>query len=244
MSDMQIITRKPIVKELVEECLLIYESKGVEGLVKCVHKKLLCQKIKFPLLEYAAQLLYDCIPEKEQVVFCDQIESYKTMGGNVLLGIVLQKRLHSHYDESIRKAAEYISKADAWYICDIIGERVFGVALLNDPQRTLPIYKQLAQHPSQWVVRSLGAGGHYAIKKGLSRNEVSQLFELLLSLTESRNKEIKQGIGWAAKTTAKFHPDIIEKYQDQIQEERVGQWFRGKIKIGLNRHYYAQRNSR
>lgn len=240
---MQIITRKPIVKDLIEDCISVEESE-VQQTAKRVYQNVLKQKIKFPLLEYGAELLLEHLPENGHIAFCDRIESYKTMGGNVILGIILQRRMPKHFDESIEKAAEYISQADAWYICDIIGERVFGVALLNQTGKTLNIYKDLAQHPSQWVVRSLGAGAHYAIKKGLDKKQVVHLFELLLVLADSRNKEIKQGVGWAAKTTAKFHPDIIDSFQDQIQAERVGQWFRGKIKIGLNRHSYAKGNSR
>ena len=59
----------------------------------------------------------------------------------------------------------------------------------------------------------------------------------------SKEKEVRQGIGWAAKTTAKFHPDIIQQYQSEIHnQEKVANWFRRKIQIGLERHEYAKRN--
>jgi len=239
------ISRKPLVKEIIDDCLLVYQQKGTAALSHAIHHKLLNCKIKFPLLEYSAQLLFEKLTEKDQLLFCDQIETFKTMGGNVLLGIILQKRLTINFQESVDKTSEYISKADAWYICDIIGERVFGVSLLQYSQKTIPIIKRLSQHESQWVVRSLGAGVHYAIKKGLPKEEVEELFKLLLSLGNSKNKEIKQGVGWAAKTTAKFHPEIIANFKEEIENtEKVGQWFRGKIKIGLNRNLYAKRNKR
>ena len=239
------ITRKPIVKAIIDQCIDLYRKEGLVTLTNAVHLKLLSCKIKFPLLEYAASQLHEQLTEDDQLLFCDQIENYKTIGGNVLLGIILQKRLVLNFQESIDKASEYISKANAWYVCDIMGERVLGVSLLLSPQKTLLVFENLSQHDSQWVVRSLGAGAHYAIKKGLDKKSVVQLFLLLLSLGNSKNKEIKQGIGWAAKTTAKFHPEIITNFKAEIENtEKVGQWFRGKVKIGLNRNLYAQRNKR
>lgn len=141
----------------------------------------------------------------------------------------------------MKKTTEYISKADIWYVCDIIGERVFGYALLHYPDKMLPEYKKLSSHPTNWVVRSLGAGGHYAIKKGLEKKKVQQLFKVLLTMANTNDKEVRQGIGWAAKTTAKFHPDLITYYKDEIDNKvKVANWFRKKIEIGLDRNSYAK----
>ena len=198
------------------------------------------KKIKFPLLEFCAHSLHEVIAYKEHIAFCDQIEAYKTEGGNVVLGIMLQDRLKKDFQESLEKASEYISKANAWYVCDIIGERVFGYSLLHDPIRTIPEIKKRMQHPSFWVVRSLGAGIHYAIKKGLDQSYVQTVFPLLLQKANNENKEIRQGIGWAAKTTAKFHPHIIQKHQTEIQNVgKTANWFRKKIDIGLKRNNHA-----
>ena len=154
-----------------------------------------------------------------------------------------QKRLEDHYEESIQKATQYIADADIWYVCDIIGERVFGYSLLHQPEITIPVVQKLSNHPSNWVIRSLGAGIHYSIKKGLDKQNVNTLFQLLLSMANTKDKEIRQGIGWAAKTTARFHPEIIDQFETEIHNtEKVANWFRTKISIGLNRNNYAQRD--
>ncbi|MCI5056082.1 MAG: DNA alkylation repair protein [Flavobacteriales bacterium] len=208
-----------------------------------MHQNLLLQKIKFPLLEYAGKNLFEKISEKDRFSFCDEVERLKTMGGNVLLGIMLQLHIEQSFKESFSKAAEYISMADIWYVCDIIGERVFGYGLVSRPKDTFPEIVKLFGHESDWVVRALGAGVHYATKKGLSKQYVEQIFPFLLQKGKSRNKEIKQGIGWAAKTIAKFHPAVIKSFNSEIQDkEKVGQWFRTKVRIGLNRNAYAQGN--
>ena len=241
---MDLITRKPTVKSIVAKCLGDYSLNGLSGLSNSIQNNLLTKKIKFPLLEYAAHLFYEAIPVEEHVKLCDKIDEAKTIGGNVIIAIILQNRLSANFKESFEKAAEYISKTDSWHICDIVGERVFGYALLHEPKKSFPEFHKLAGHESFWVVRSLGAGAHYAIKKGLGKKDVITLFELLLSLANSKQKEIKQGTGWAAKTTAKFHPDVIEHFKNEIEStEKVGQWFRGKIKIGLNRNLYAEGNN-
>ncbi len=236
-----VVTKKSDIKEYLDNCINIYSSKGVSACVQALDNQILNKKVKFPLLEYCGHSFYQMLPEKEQIEFCDKIEMLKREGGNVVLGIMLQNRLAEHFDQSIQKATEYISKADIWYVCDIIGERVYGFSLLNEPEKTIPQIKKLSNHPANWVVRALGAGIHYAIKKGLDKKEVQTIFPILLSMANTKDKEIKQGVGWAAKTTSKFHPDIIKEFKREIQnEEAVANWFRKKIEIGLNRNNYAK----
>ncbi len=240
---MEIVTRKPIIREYLDRCLKIYHTRGVAICVQEVQNQILNKKVKFPLLEYCGRTFYEEIAENEHLTFCDHIEALKTEGGNVLLGIMLQERLKNHFDQSLQKATEYTAKAHIWYVCDIIGERVFGYGLLHYTSKAIPEIQKLFMHPTNWVVRSLGAGVHYAIKKGLEKEDVKTVFKLLLSKANSKDKEICQGVGWAAKTTAKFHPEIIDFFEKEIgNNDRVAHWFRAKIKIGLNRNAYAKRN--
>lgn len=237
------ITKKSELTPLLEQCISTYNDGGLQACVSQFNDLILANKVRFPLLEYCAEVLFEQLPEQEHIPFCDKIEALKTEGGNVILGKLLQKRLPDHFRLSIDKATEYIAKAHVWYICDIIGERVYGYALRHQPRITIPEIERLSHHEANWVVRSLGAGAHYAIKKGLDKEHVSTIFKLLLSMANNRDKEIKQGIGWAAKTTAKFHPDLIEQYKSEIENtEKVARWFRTKIKIGLDRNRYAKGN--
>jgi len=237
---MKSITSKGVVKKELEICLRKFDTKNSLPFVDELLSRLLNVKIKFPLLEYCASEIYLTIPENSQIKVCDEIASLKTIGGNVLIGIILQKRLDKHFNQSLKKAAEYIAAGNEWYVTDIIGERVYGWSLLHEPGKTLPELKKLSRHESTWVVRSLGAGSHYAIKKGLDKKNVEEVFKLLLSLSDAKNFHVKTGIGWAAKTTAKFHPEIIKKYSNELSQENVGQWFRGKVKIGLERNEYVK----
>ncbi len=240
---MNVVSRKSEVKEYLARCISAYHQGGVSACVQELHDQVLTRKVKFPLLEYCAFELAQAMKVSEQIVFCDKVQALKTEGGNVIIGIILQTRLVHHFQESIDKTTEYVSKADIWYICDIIGERVYGYSLLHYPEKCIPEIKKLSKHPKNWVVRSLGAGIHFAIKKGLDKQNVNTLFSILLSQASSKDKEIRQGIGWAAKTTARFHPEIIEKHHVDIHDQqKVANWFRRKIAIGLERHQYAQGN--
>lgn len=240
---MRLISRKSEIKEILEHCFFEYNSKGLEKFVYAIHSLILSNKVKFPILEYCGETIYKILPENQHILFCDKIQSLKTEGGNVLLGIMLQKRLDIDFTQAMEKATAYVADADIWYVCDIIGERVYGVSLLHQPEKTIPKLIKLSKHNTNWVVRALGAGTHYAVKKGLNKNDVKRMFELLLSMANAKDKEIKQGVGWAAKTTAWFHPDIIELYKTDIENtEEVAHWFRKKIEIGLNRNNYAKRN--
>ncbi len=239
---MKTITRKSEVRSELETCALVFKKSGLDALVKEVHQRLLLNKIKFPLLEFATTELSELIPDEEQLDFCDKIERFQTIGGNVILGIILQLRLKAHLEQSFEKAAEYISNSEEWYVSDIIGERVFGFALLTWPDPVLPVLQDYANHKNNMFMRSTGAGMHYAIKKGLPKKFAKPVFELLLSKASITDYQAKRGIGWAAKTMARFHPDVVNRYKDEIEAKETGQWFRTKVRIGLGRHRYDQRN--
>jgi 3-methyladenine DNA glycosylase AlkD len=113
-----------------------------------------------------------------------------------------------------------------------------GHALLTEPKKTIPVFKKLSRHNNAWMVRCVGVATHYAVKKGLQKTYSERMFQILLSLADSKEFHIKKGIGWAAKTVSKFHPDIIHIYKKDINENpEVKQWFKTKIKIGLGRSF-------
>ncbi len=123
---MKSITRKSEVLQITQNCLLIYQNKGFNAFLMAYHQEILSSKIKFPLLEESATAIYTYLPENDRLHFCDEIEKLKTIGANVIIGKILQKRLGVNFTETIEKAVQYIAMADDWYVCDIIGERVFG----------------------------------------------------------------------------------------------------------------------
>lgn len=240
---METLTRKQDVKNELNACLRQFQSKGVDRFVSELNERLLKVKVKFPLLKYCGLEIFEKIPENDHIPICDRIESLKTIGGNVIIAIILQSRLSPHFEESFDKAALYISYSDEWHPSDIIGERVFGFSLLQNPDQTIPVLKKLMNHESSWVVRSVGAGCHYAIKKGLAKENVKQVFLMLLSLGNASDYHVKTGIGWAAKTTAKFHPDLVLEYQTIWKNrDEAGQWFQSKVEKGLKRSEYAKRD--
>lgn len=222
---------RPIVDNAIEAC----QIRGIEALANTLHETVLKQKVKFPLLEYVASEIYKAIPEQEQLGVTDSIIRLGTLGGNVIAGFILQQRLADHLPECFTKAVDYIIMGDEWYVCDIIGERVMGHGLLMHPEQAMPMLKELARHDNKWIVRSVGVAAHYAVKKGLKKRYVHEVFGLLLQLADTTDFHTKKGVGWAAKTIAKFHPDIIVQHEERIEGAEVKQWFKTKIKIGLGR---------
>lgn len=237
---MLILSRKSEIRVILTDLIQSYQGLGLEQLCVAFHEQLLQQKVKFPLLEFAAEEINKSINEAEQIPFCRQIASYQTIGGNVVIAIILKERLLEHFDESFAEAANFIAQGQEWYVSDIIGERVFGNGVLQSPNQALRCLEQFREHESTWVVRSIGAGSHLATKRGLSKEVAKDVFQLLLSLGNSKAYQVRKGIGWAAKTMARFHPDIIEAYRPEIASETIGNWFRRKINIGLERHRHAQ----
>ncbi len=215
-------------------CICLEEG-DYYGCIALLHKKILAKKTKFPILEYTAREIFSKIPATCQIAFCDKITALNEMGSSVITGTVLQIRLENHLEESLVKSIEYIRHGNEWFHCDHLSERVLGFALLNYPEIILPVLPSLLEENDRWIVRMVGVGGHYAVKKGLKRIYVEELFALLIGNANRTDAGEKRGIGWAAKTTAKFHPDIVAKFNGHMQNAAVGQWFRTKIEMGLSR---------
>ena len=93
------------------------------------------------------------------------------------------------------------------------------------------------------MVRSLGAGAHNAVKNELRKHVVKELFSILMTHSDSTDYQIKRGVGWAAKTIAKFHQDIIQEFMSEIDDkDQTGRWFQSKVEMGLKRNRHAQGN--
>jgi len=238
---MRSITQK---KELV--CITTgILSAGGDNMAERFLKEILSYKVRFPLLEFTAQILFDSIPHSKQLAFTGKIIDGHTIGGNVIAGKMLQFRLEKDFDPCFDKALDYIFEGNEWYCCDIIAERVMGHALLTYPEKSLPKLKELARHKTNWAVRTVGVATHYATKKGLPKKFAEEMFLVLHALSSASDLHIKTGTGWGAKTIAKFHPDIIEKHQEKMEEPEVKQWFKTKVGIGLGRAYkYATKYNR
>lgn len=232
---MERINSKETIKRIVLQVKKVLDDKGAYAFVTVLHEELLKKKVRFPLLEYAAREIAGFLPEPDQLPVTDHIVELKEIGSQVLAGIILQQRLSVDFEQSIAKACEYIRFGDQWYVCDIIGERVLGYALLSTPEKTIPLLRQLAVQEDKWIVRTVGVAAHYAVKKGLDPVFVVPVFDLLLSLAGTKDFHTKKGIGWGAKTVARFHPDIIARYHLNIASPETKQWFRTKVNIGLNR---------
>ncbi len=230
-----IITQKPIIKSKVETCFSVYSPNNISLFIQKLHSEVLQQKVRYPLLEYTAKLLAEKVDEKHQLQVADQIMQLHENGCSVVVGIILQLRLTKGVVEPINKASEYMMLGDEWYVCDNLAERVMGHSLLLFPEKTMPILKQLLLNENKWVVRSVGVATHYATKKGLKKKFAEEVFLLLLSQSHLTEFHTKTGIGWGAKTIVKFHPDIYEKYKNEVNAEGVRAWFKTKIKIGLGR---------
>lgn len=235
----QVIHSKATVADFWQAIINKTDVADIPALAKAVNSEILTQKIKFPALEHCAKLIGQSITPTQTYLFCDELIKPRTIGCWVIVGMLLQQRLESDIETNVNQAAHYIINGNEWYVCDIVGERVMGYALLKYPEKMLPILPQLAAHTDKWIVRTVGVAAHYATKKGLQAHHAEEVFKLLLSLANTTDFHTKKGIGWGAKTIAKRHPQIIEKYKAQIFDNaNVKRWFITKVNIGINWRKY------
>lgn len=226
------ITRQSEIIPVVQQLLQHYAASKELEFWQLLEKEVLQNKVKFPLLEKIGEAFYANIPLEQQIGMTDRLVQMDYEGGYVIVGIILAKRMTANLQNSFEKAVEYYIRGDKWYVVDIIGERVHGQGLLHFFDQTFPFLVTYLQHENDWVKRSTGIAMHLAIKRGLEKEKVAKLLDLALTQAESKNFQIIKGLGWAVKTLAKFHPDLVEKRQI-IRNPRVAQWFKKKVQIGL-----------
>ena len=238
---MRRITKKSEIDEELAHCFLAFEES--ERLFKEVfHDRILSAKVKFPLLEHGAAALFQTLPFDRHLAICDAIQNKGTIGGNVVTGKLLQLRLVDDYEASFDRAATYIAAGEVWYASDIIGERVFGNSLLMDTDKALAKFLAFSEAGS-WVIRSFGTGCHFAGKRGLDRVNSRAVFDYLISKANAKDKQIKAGIGWGAKTLTRMHPDLVADFESDLNDaEKVKTWFRSKVQLGLKYSKYGKGN--
>ena len=227
------ITRKSELAPITAKLVTTYQTGSMEAFWQILQKEVLEHKVKFPLLEQLAGTLHRYIPASQQLYIMDKLVALDYEGGYVLVGTFLAEIMKQNLPLAFGKAVEYYIKGDKWYVVDIIGHRVHGQGLLMNFEKTFPFIQQNLSHENDWVKRSTGVAIHLATKWGLPKADVARLLELCLAYAQSNNYQLRKGIGWAAKTIAKFHPDLIEKRQ-VLRDPRVGQWFKKKVQIGLS----------
>ncbi|TGK39249.1 DNA alkylation repair protein [Leptospira gomenensis] len=231
---MDSINSKKEIKTILSELWASCDSER-DFLAK-VESELLLKKTRFPLLEFAALEIHSRLTAERRNDLLEEIGRLRHMGGYVIAGMMLQLDLESGFEEALAKAGELMISGDEWYVCDIVGERVFGHSLLFYPERTIPILKKYLNHENGWIVRSVGVASHYAVKKGLEKKHVETLFYLLLEKLNATDFHTKKGIGWGIKTIAKFHPDLVRKISDRLEDDlSVNVYFKNKIRIGLGK---------
>lgn len=234
---MKVIGSKKEVREIFEAFQKEFSDWTSDDSIKIIHKKILKQKIRFPVIEYFSELAFEEIPNKQLYKFLDKIIALDEIGSYTIARKMLQLNLKNDFSGSHKKANQYITRGNVWYACDIISERVLGSMLLLRPEETIQVNRKQITGDNFWLVRSVGVATHLATKWGLQKKYAKQQFELLLSRASVTDYHAVTGIGWAAKTIAKFHPDIIKQFEKKLDSPNVKQWFRTKVNIGLGRAY-------
>lgn len=236
---MRTITSRKQVNPTLSQLGLIHTSQTEvthlsEEFWKLLESEILSHKVKFPILEYVAVTLQKTMNGDEIDDFFERLAAAKRESSYPIIGKLLQNQLEKDITNTFNKAIDQIIRGDVWYACDIISERVFGEGLLRDFDASYACLLKMGHHENMWIQRSIGIAAHYATKKHLPKAQVEKLFFLILDHGHKTSLYIKKGIGWPAKTIAKFHPDLIYKHEQRIKKTKLSKWFQNKINIGLS----------
>ncbi len=209
-------------REAAKECVESINRNDMEALWEVLNP-ILDSKVPFPLLDEMGKILGEAgrfSPPKYLEVF-DEIFARGKMGGYVILGQALGRLLDVEFEASLSKAREYIAKGVEWYVCDIIGERVFGPALVNYFERALPYLEGLTREEDRWVRRSIGVAVHFfAKRRSKDRERMRKLLALSSLLIEDHRRDVVKGVGWGLKTIGKHQPRLMEEYLQEVLKSK------------------------
>ena len=205
-----------------------------EAFWQCLENEVLVNRVKFPVLEHLAVHLNNWLEENHKAALMKQMADARYMSSYPVIGKLLQLKLPQNLVIAYDKAVAHIIQGDEWYVCDIISERVFGEGTLKDFDQSLDLFKKMGDHENFWIQRSIGIAAHYATKKKLPKDQVEELLLLMLNHAYKTQYFTKKGIGWAGKTIAKYHPDLIRKHETQMKATSLSRWFIGKVNTGLS----------
>jgi 3-methyladenine DNA glycosylase AlkD len=140
----------------------------------------------------------------------DTIIEYNAMGGFVIVGQALIHFLPYTFEKVMEKSKEYIIKGDVWYVCDIIGERSIGHAVVEYFDESILWLQTFLDDDNKWVKRSAGVAIHFFSKRVVDQPEKTKiLLQVVEPYLEEKQKDFVKGIGWGLKTIGKHHPDIL-----------------------------------
>lgn len=211
-------------RTVAERCVEAINREDREGLWNVLNP-VLDAKVPFPLLDEMGRVLGEAgklEPQKYFVVF-DEIVATAKMGGYVIIGQALAVFLETELEASIRKATEIIAEGKKWYVCDIVGERVLGQALVARFESAVSLLEQMTVVEDQGVRRSIGVAVHFFAKRSPEDIErMKRLLSLLSLLVEDKRVFVVKGVGWGLKTIGKHQPKLVEDYlQQTISTKRI-----------------------
>ncbi len=195
------------------------DSGGALGLLA----PLLCERIRFPLLERVGAPLGD-LPPAVCYPFLEQVASLRSEGGWVVIGSALRSQLAFDLPGALAHSRDFTILADVWYGADILGERVPGPALLTDFPAALGVLSAWRSAPNAWVRRSVGVAVHFWAKRSLGAPaclpQAAELLALLDPLFEEHQIDAIKGIGWGLKTLGRYYPALVSAWLDSQPASR------------------------
>lgn len=231
---MKTITSKTSIAPVISELSQLAGNGDSEAYWQSLNEEILQHKVKFPILEYVALEINASHTRDREDLLIDKIAEARHISSYPVIGKLIQLRLDSELKTAYALAINHIIQGDEWYTCDIISERVFGEGTLRNFETSLAILKTMGDHGNLWIERSIGIAAHYATKKKLPKDQVEQLLLLMIQHAWKTQYFTKKGIGWAGKTIAKYHPDLIHKHVDLMRATKLSRWFITKVNIGLS----------
>ena len=169
----------------------------------------------FRLLDLVGEALANC-PRSHLDSFLDMIAEAGSEGGWVVIASALHSLSGTNARDIFIKCRGYIIQADAWYACDIFGERVSGPALLSNFDQTLNLLSSWRCDSNPWIRRAVGVAVHFWAKRTKGEEPHQHNARLLLDfinpLFEEKDIQAAKGIGWGLKTMGRYYPLIAYEW--------------------------------
>lgn len=211
-------------RNIAERCVEAVNRDDQEGFWNVLNP-VLDAKVPFPLLDEIGKRLGESgkLDKTRYFRVFDEIVATEKMVGYVIVGQALAAFLETELEASIDMAKEVIVKGQKWYVCDIVGERVFGQALVFHFGSTIVLLERMTSLEAPEVRRSIGVAVHFFAKRRPEEAEMlRRLLSLLSLLIEDKRVFVVKGVGWGIKTIGRYQPNLVEEYlRETLETKRI-----------------------
>ncbi len=164
----------------------------------------------------------------------EEIQKSRVWGWRAgILGLAFNEMSHDYPEEVVEKTREYILLSSHWSSSDTFADKTFNRMFKERFNYIKGVLKDWAVDGDDWIRNAAAFAVHAPVEnKIISREQFTELLEVMDLVMEDSAKNVQKKAAWALKVVSKYYPDETFVFMDKWVENnnKSTKWI---IKNGL-----------